>query len=398
MGEDLPSPDPPTGTTPDPMEEQVALDSRPDWQSAVNRIRDTASWITKAFTAIAALLIGTGPLLVHLSDLSFGPRALAAGLGAATALLGVGLVIRWATEVMLPETTDLAELVSAERGPLHALRNHVQTPIGRRIYLDRDVAEVGGLIDAMEGWQRTVERLGQYAQQVKAFEAQDPRPAESTLPQPLRDPAARASVATTFAGARARLHQLNMRSAELVRQGVYVEVRDTFIRARRMMLAGATLAAAGVAVYVAALSIQLGASDEASATAADGSEIAIETLTWNRTPPQGARPIAEVRQSLGLDRPSCDTVAVVVRAGTGGPDNPWRLTTVRGGPCNAPPREFQMDSRYATVTSEPVTKFRLAPDKSSTAQSGYVLAGIAIGVTAAGGWLLLRRLAQSRLH
>ena len=107
----------------------------------------------------------------------------------------------------------------------------------------------------MEGWQRTVELLGRYTQQVQAFEAQEPRPKESTLPAPLRDPAARASIATTFAGARTRLQQLNIRAAELVRQGVYVEMRDTFIRARRMMLVGGALTAIGVATYVTALSI-----------------------------------------------------------------------------------------------------------------------------------------------
>lgn len=249
----------------------------PDWQSAVKQIRGTADWITKAFVGVAALLIGTGPLLVRVSNLTLGLRALAAGLGAATALLGVGVVIRWATEVMLPETTDLAELVSAERGPLRALRDHVETPVARRIYLDRDVTAVGELIDAMEGWQRTVELLGQYVQQVSAFEAQDPRPAESTLPPPLRDPAARASIATTLAGARARLQQLNTRAAELVRQGVYVEVRGTFIRARRMMFVGGALTAAGVAVYVAALSVHSSPAGHANTTTCIVQEEAIVT-------------------------------------------------------------------------------------------------------------------------
>lgn len=251
MGSDAP---PPASVASWP-ESAVSQAIGPDWQSAVKQIRSTADWITKAFVAVAALLIGTGPLLVRFSNLSFGPRALTAGLGAAAALLGVGLVIRWATEVMLPETTDLAELVSAERGPLRALRDHVETPVGRRIYLDRDVTAVGQLIDAMESWQRTVELLAQFVQQVDAFEAQDPRPDESTLPPPLRDPVARASITTTLAGARARLQQLHTRAAELVRQGVYVEVRDTFIRARRMMFIGGTLTAAGVAVYVAALGV-----------------------------------------------------------------------------------------------------------------------------------------------
>jgi hypothetical protein len=265
-----------------PTEDPVSIHVRPDWQSAVQRIRDTAGWITKVFVAIAALLIGTGPLLVRVSDLTVGPRAFAAGFGAAIALLGVGLVIRYATEVMLPQTTDLAELVAAERGPLLTLRNHVETSLGRRIYLDRDVADIGGLIDAMERWQRTVETLGRYAQQVQAFEAQKPRPKESTLPQDLRDPAARASIATTFAGARARLQQLNMRAAELVRQGVYVEMRDTFIRARRMMLVGGTLTAIGVAIYVTALGVHSTPSSKASATAVASPKLTIEAMTWNR--------------------------------------------------------------------------------------------------------------------
>jgi hypothetical protein len=264
-----------TGPVPDP----ASLHARPDWQAAVQRIRDTAGWITKAFVAIATLLIGTGPLLVRVSDLTIGPRAFAAGLGAAIALLGVGLVIRYATEVMLPQTTDLAELVTAERGPLLTLRNHVETSLGRRIYLDRDVADVGGLIDAIEGWQRTVESLGRYAQQVAAYETQEPRPKESTLPEYLRDPAARASVATTFAGARARLQQLNMRAAELVTQGVYVEMRDIFIRARRMMLVGGALTAIGVAIYITALSTHSDTSNKATASVAISTKLSVKTMT-----------------------------------------------------------------------------------------------------------------------
>jgi hypothetical protein len=386
----------PTGQATEPTGGPAILHTGPDWQSAVNRIRGTADWITKAFVAIAALLIGTGPLLIRVTGLSVGPRALAAGVGAVAALFGVGLVIQRATEVMLPETTDLAELVTAARGPLQALRSHVESPLGQRIYLDRDITEVRGLIDAMDGWQRTVELLGQYAQQVNAFEAQDPRPEESTLPRPLQDPAARASIATTLAGARARLQQLNLRAAELVRQSVYVEVRDTFTRARRMMLVGGALTAAGVATYVAALGVQSGPSNTASATAAGSPELSIETLSWNRTSPDDAVPIAEVRRSLGLSSPSCDTVPVVVRAGTGAESDPWLLTTVGGGSCHVPPRQFQVDNRYAMVSSEPVTTFRLDPNTSPTGLWGYVAVSFVIGVVVVGAPLLVWRLTRNR--
>lgn len=60
-------------------EGSVSQSIGPDWQSAVKQIRGTADWITtKAFVGVAALLIGTGPLLVRVSNLTLGPRALAA--------------------------------------------------------------------------------------------------------------------------------------------------------------------------------------------------------------------------------------------------------------------------------------------------------------------------------
>ena len=64
-----------------------------DWKAAAARVRDTSSWIVKAFVAIAGVLIGTGPLLVNLGNLHGFSRICIAVGAAVLALAGIAVVI-----------------------------------------------------------------------------------------------------------------------------------------------------------------------------------------------------------------------------------------------------------------------------------------------------------------
>jgi len=374
-----------------PTDDRPGGEDGPDWAGAVNRIRDTALWITKAFTAIAALLIGTGPLLINLSDLSWGARSLAAGAGAAVALLGVGLVIRWATQVMLPETTNLVDLAGARTGALKDLVD-AESQTERLVHADGSVRSVKGLFHSIAAWRRTVEALARYDQQVKAFNQARPAPGVAILTGPLQDPSARVQVGGALSAATATLHQLTARAQELMRQGVYVKVRATFVRARRMMLTGGALTAAGLAVYIAALGIDLGKADPAGQASAPSADTVVQTLTWKATDDPSARPVRDVRHDLGFDGSSCDQVFVVVREGKGRAADPYLVTSLAGGACPTPPRQFRIDDRYAEVSVSPATTFTLDPVTQSNETPTAILAGIIAAALLIGGWAGLRRL------
>lgn len=349
----------------------------PDWHAAVQRTRDASSWITKFFAAAAAILIGSGPLVVSLGGLTWGPRAIAVVLGGAAALLGIGLVIRSATQVMLPEATDLVDLVTAESGPLRALRERVESPIGQRVYLGSDADSVAALIGAIERWQRSVEQLAQFDQQVKAYESQVPKPAESTLPVDLRTAAARSLIPTAFAAAQAQLRLLTSRALELVKQGVYVEVQATFQKARRVMLMGGALAALGVSVYAAALGAGPGKQDESDAP----KPVTVQTLTWRTDQAESGRPVADVRGALGLQRAECDTLLVVVQDGMGSRTDPWKVTTVGGDrQCPVSSRTFQIDDRYVDLIAEPATEYSLDKPQDSPQLSTAIMVGVIAGL------------------
>jgi len=325
------------------------------WTAAVARVRDTNAWIVKAFVALAGVLIGSGPLLVKLGDLPSLPLVLLAAVMGLTALVGVGVVIHYASTVMLPETTDLTDLVTATSGPLAALRNHVESYPAT--YLG-DARSVAALLADLDGWERTSEQLSE-------------RAATGTS----RSSTERAALERARAAARAQLDALRARFADLLDQAVYAEVRATFERARRFMYAGALLTAVGTAVYLGALGVDLGNEDEKGT---DSPTVAtVGTFTWL----SGAD---EVRRTLGLSDSTC-TALPVSFTGSGTAESPWQLTTLPVGDCSRPAMSFTVDDRYGVLHSDKPTPYELTtrierrtrPEEVMAAATAALLAGVA---------------------
>jgi hypothetical protein len=336
--------------------EQAKVVAQPDWPGAVARVRDTSTWIVKAFSGLGVLLVGSGPLLVRFNDL---PQWSMAALGAAAAvvaLVGVGLVIRAATRVMLPATVNLIELAHAPAGPLAAFRKHMEeSPDGRALYLGDEDLTVEGLIRTQRSWRSTIATLSVLHEQAMALEKTGADP--KGYPRDIRTADARAQLRGRLPAAKANLVALQQRVAGLLDQATYIEIRETYERAVPKMFRGAALVAAGTAVYLAAFGIDLGKAEEkAGAGSAAAAEAGV--LEWAERSPVGARAVSEVRSALALDNAACNRIPVTA-TGKGSESDPWQVTTLEGGTCSADPTSFTIDSRHATVVRRTPTKYAL---------------------------------------
>lgn len=350
-----PTPNPPVGS------ETPSAETR--WSAAVARVRDTNAWIIKAFVGLTGVLVGSGPLLVKLGDLPSTPRVALAAVTAFAALIGVGIVIHHASTVMLPETADLPDLVTATHGPLARFRAHIEEH--PQAYLG-DAATVAELVDRSQSWRRTVIELAEREATSASLDADQ-----------------RAALAAALPAARGQLGALRATFDDLLDQAVYTEVRGTFERAWPKMFAGAALAAVGTTVYLGALSIDIG-TDDASAAKESAKGAAMGMFQWasDRDRPD----VDTVRTALGLQDDTCSTLPVVF-TGTGAGTDPWKVTTLDGGSCRAAPVTFTVDQRYGIATSRTPRTYELeggvARHTDGTMVAAVGVAGLLVGAVAA---------------
>jgi len=363
-----------------------------DWAAAAEQVRSTSATVTKAFIALATLLVGSGPLLVKFSKLPPFPASLVAGIAGVAALIGVGIVIECASDVMLPQTPDVVELANATTGALGKLRQHVEDPNGGRLlYLGEDTT-ISALLHRLSALRLAYANLSVLDAQGKAAAA-DPD-AVASLPASLGDAGARASLSQNLAAARAQIDAINLRLARLMQQASYIKVRDVFQEARPLMFVGAFIAAIGTAVYLGAFGIDLG-KDSSSTSASASSAARPGLLIWSPATDakSGDRPVSDVRAALGLSDPSCNQIPVMVD-GKGTADVPWNVTTVPGDLCTEASRAFSIDSGLATIVTATPTDYSVAARTTTTNATWWelLLAGAGgVGVVVFGGWIARRR-------
>ncbi len=350
-----------------------------DWVAATKRVRDTSDWIVKGFVALATLLIGTGPLLVHLSEVEADTGGLVAIGGALVALLGVGVVIWLASNVNLTQTTDITDLVA------------------------RADPAVRSLLERLEGSARAVELylggqkldllLSERRRAVEALSSQVGALARVSAAGDIAD------IERLMAISKDNIARIDALLANVTGWAGYERVRARFERARPWMFAGAAAAAIGVAVWVGTLGID---SDEISpgeskdaATGAQTTQGTIGTLTW-LTAGAGGRAANDLRAQLQVGKrtvaaPTCDSMGVVSEGGTGDALNPWQVSVLPRDPCPVPVR-FTVDRRVATFTpfgEGDVAAASVTIDGPKRPWLPALLAGVIVGVAAV---MLFRRL------
>ena len=323
----------------EPDKDDKGTPADPDWKGAVERIRTTASWVTKAFVAVAALLVGSGPLLVNLGDLTWSPRGVVAVVGAVLALAGAFAVIFKTSEVMLPETSDIAEVMQATSGPLKDLRvKKLASTEGQSIYL-----------------------LGRPSlaalQEVRAVAVGEAN-ATALVPD---SPAGKI--------ARSWLDAISERYRLMASPAIYTEVRARFVQARLWMFVGATAVAIGTGMYLGALKIDPPGEKKAEGSDAASPSSDVQLLTWLSK--DDAPAVDRLRDALGLADRACDEVGVQVHGGKGSTVDPWDVSvlpdsdckvrmaqspppsTTAGAPATGPvvarSVRFSVDSRYASL-------------------------------------------------
>lgn len=97
----------------------VTAASGPSPLDAVPDMRATAKWIVAAAAAVGSLLVGAAPLTA-VGKITNGGDAALAFLGLALALSGVGVVIWYTAEALMPPVTTLATLATPELAELRA--------------------------------------------------------------------------------------------------------------------------------------------------------------------------------------------------------------------------------------------------------------------------------------
>jgi hypothetical protein len=328
-------------------------------------VRSTNSWIIKVFSALATVLIGSGPLLVKLGSLPSWPRATVAALAGGLALLGVGVVIDAAARVMLPQAVDLVDLATGtSNDAVTAFRTEVEsTEAKRQLYLGANVATIQELVAQMEEWRRTLDQL---------FAEATPGTADDEL-------------AADIKAAESQLAALEARGSELLEHALYLEIRASFDRALKTMFGAAAAVAAGTAVYLGALGIDMSKAKEASPPVATAPTKA-GTLIWNTTDSPGARSVAAVRKDLGLLEAGCNAMPVLA-TGAGTRADPLAVTTLGLDGCPTQVISFTIDDRYAQLKVPPIAKYslenpRTTHDRTPAVSLGVILlvAGLIIGL------------------
>lgn len=113
------------------------------WSAATQRVRDTASWIVKAFVALAAVLVGSGPLLANLQNLHANSRGFLAIGAAALGLIAIGTVTWLAANVNLTQITDIGDLLAPTDPDTRKLMQRISSGVPREVYLGgRNVGEL----------------------------------------------------------------------------------------------------------------------------------------------------------------------------------------------------------------------------------------------------------------
>jgi hypothetical protein len=384
------------GSTPNPNAPQASAAPGQDWMNAVSTLRSTNSWIVKGFTALAALLIGSGPLFVGFDNLQSWPRVVIGAVAAGIALLGVWIVIHAASQVMLPEVIDLPTLITQNRpGALKDFRERIDNdPVSQQLYLGDGIHRIDGLLKETESWQRTVDQLSAYTAEATGYDSTHPAPENS----PLQEEVARKQLPAVLAAAGTQLQALVDRASALLAQAGYRDMKSTFDRSRRLMFVGAAMTAAGVAVYLGAFGIDTSKSSSSSQTDASASSSAsasaaetVGVLTWLKPTSATSPSVTDVRHALSLSAETCDKIPVTFQ-GDGSDASPWTVTTIQvPGGCSATPESFTVNSHYASIAITTPTSYAMAPTKAPRDISQFIAVGLASALLVGAGAFFLGR-------
>lgn len=307
----------------------------PDWAASTKRVRDVSDWIVKAFVALSAVLIGSGPLLTHVADLHPDTRGVLAVAGAVVALAGAGLVTWKASDVNLTEVTDVYELLQDDPGPVEKLRSRLEKhPTTQQLYL--------------LGYGSIKQLVAARAEQAANLSSQ-----AAALNRVTTD-AARAFVQANLARSQANIDAIDAALRNLTGWATYAKIRHRFDTVRPVLFAGAAAVVVGTVFWVGALGIDVAKKDDSTKQAATAGpqpgQIAL--VRWNTTGDTAA--VASLREQLAeggasmKDR-ACDHFGVLVEGGTGDPADPYQVAVLPNDPC--PVRlNFDLDRRVATVT------------------------------------------------
>ena len=191
------------------------------YQAAVNRIRDTTRWLLTALAAVGAVLLA-GLSLTGIGKAT-GDRLAVAVAAYVVAVLGVFLACGAAVWV-----------------------------IGRSVYASiDDVAGENSYKDArnlIDANSILADRIGVRVAEIPATYKSTAKTADETAELSAAAPADEAKKAAA-ADALARFEELDAVIPIVLQRAVYLKFRRTFLRASLLMLAAASLATAGIAVF-----------------------------------------------------------------------------------------------------------------------------------------------------
>lgn len=268
------------------------------WRDAAEGIRTTAKWLVTLFGGIAAVLVGTAPL-TGVGDLSGDDRTVAMLFGF-IALVGLALVIWRVSNVLLPETTSLAEALTS--GTLKDFRNQV----------DEDG---WGYLGA---WATTLEQF----KNVRDLEFATLLDVHKRLADPELSEEDRESYEAAVPVVTKRVEALELTTGRLLAKGAYHEVRTRFERARRWLFVGGLIAAVGIAGFLTTVNAKKGDDEKAPTAAVSMSRAGTVALTAEAT--------ERFRPFIG---PQCPAAAVPVLVLEGGEEGPWRVVVRKEQNC-----------------------------------------------------------------
>lgn len=225
----------------DPPADSPPLDPRLE---GINKLRDTARWLIAAFAAIAAVLVGTAPLL-NLGKLDSGDwRLWVAGAAAAVGLAAIAAMIQVTANVLTPVSKGLKELV--------------HKPAMRKIFSE-NFELLGGHGMSLEEFKAEYDRA-RFAY-VEAVEHHRDNPG---------DPAATAEEERT----QDAFYELAPVVARIMNEGLLTTFYEKFRVARRAVIGGSFVA--GIAIVVFAWAANPASPTTTTTTAAKAAPVSLD--------------------------------------------------------------------------------------------------------------------------
>lgn len=315
------------------------------WNTAVDRYRESSKWAIGAFAAIGALLAGTAPLAgIGGVDIERLPAVVAGG---ALGLFGVGVAIAATVATLVPRTVYWHEVKGKKQGPLRRLLWGLG-PLEHVLHNNPGSVLPPGL--------RTVTDLETGIANLRKLALKARRDATRT---DLCD-AEKERLQALSADYHAQLEQYEASRLELMRIGRFEKARTGFRVALAAMTAGSLAAGIGLGLLLFGVSDQTSADKsaaeitkiraEADKLQAEAAKVSAEIATTTTTAPQtataavrGSAPSVSIRfteagkkQLADLLGPGCDLTNVQATALAGDSSTgTWDVVTQPGTQCRA---------------------------------------------------------------